>query len=173
MKHEGWARTPDVSYTEAMANPQGRGAKSTPQTGAAPSAAPASATPPSTTLANPPAASASPASAPSAAPAPADVVLLGPPTADGGGVHILRARNDRLEVGELRALREGQPVSGEIVALEPRAENPRICDVRASYVTPGTGTQKGPAQIATQAYRDRWDDIFGVGDRPAKRTDLN
>ena len=29
-----------------------------------------------------------------------DVVLLGPPTADGTGIHVLRARNQRIETGD-------------------------------------------------------------------------
>ena len=108
-----------------------------------------------------------------------DVVLIGPPTPDGEGVHVLRAREERLEAGELRALREGKPDTGEIVTLEPRQENPRVCDVRSSYVPPalpsakGTAkaaSKKGPAQVATDAYRDHWEEIFGdVSARPPSR----
>lgn len=93
-----------------------------------------------------------------------DVVLLGPPTADGNGVHVLRARNERLEAGELRALREGQPITGEVVSLEPRQDEPRICDVREAWSPPQgavVGSHKGPAQVATSAYRAGWDEIFG------------
>ena len=102
-----------------------------------------------------------------------DVVVLGPPTPDGDGVRVLRARNDRLEAGELRALEEGRPVTGEIVKLEPRKDDPRICDVRESWrpparasaspspPTPTTPTKKkGPAQVASDAYRDGWDKVF-------------
>jgi hypothetical protein len=97
-----------------------------------------------------------------AAPAKTDVVLLGPPTADGDGVHVLRAREQRLEAGELRALREGKPITGEVVSLEPRADNPRVCDVTASY-TPKATRGKGPPQIASSAYRSGWEEIFGGG----------
>ncbi len=97
--------------------------------------------------------------------APADVVVLGPPTADGAGVHVLRARDEKIETGELRALQEGRPIVGEVVSLEPRKENPRVCDVRSSYAPPSTAAaataHKGPARVATQAYRDGWDEIFG------------
>jgi hypothetical protein len=93
----------------------------------------------------------------------ADVVVLGPPTADGGGVHVLRARKERLEAGELRHLEEGRPITGEIVTLAPRKDNPRVCDVKDSYA-PRAGRSspppKGPAQVATQAYRDNWDEVF-------------
>ena len=91
-----------------------------------------------------------------------DVVLIGPPTADGGGVHVLRAREARIETGELRNIEEGRPIVGEVVTLAPRADNPRICDVKDSYVPPGALPQKtkGPAQVATKAYRDNWDEVF-------------
>jgi hypothetical protein len=102
-----------------------------------------------------------------------DVVLLGPPTEDGAGVHVLRARDERLEAGELRNLEEGRPITGEVVTLAPRKDNPRVCDVRESYVPPKTETlqkAKGPAQVATKAYRDNWDETFA---RPRRDIDLN
>lgn len=124
-----------------------------------------------TPAAPPPNAPATATSEPSPSPA-ADVVLLGPPTADGQGIHVLRAREERIEAAELRQLREGQPVSGEIVTLKPRPENPRICDVASSYTPPASSasppssgaspsSRKGPAQVASQAYREGWDEIFG------------
>lgn len=94
-----------------------------------------------------------------------DVVVLGPPTADGDGVHVLRARDERLEAGELRTLREGKPIQGEIVSLAPRKDNPQVCDVKDSWSPPAgatfEGTRKGPAQVASDTYRERWDEIFG------------
>src|SRR4051812_19524663 len=95
---------------------------------------------------------ASPASSASAA---QDVVILGPPTADGAGVHVLRAREEKLEAGELRALEEGKPITGEVVTLAPRKDNPRVCDVKESFCAPST--HKGPAKVATEAYREGWD----------------
>jgi len=92
------------------------------------------------------------------APKPKDVVLLGPPTADGDGVHVLRARDEKLEAGELRALVEGRPVVGEIVSLAPRKDEPRICDVKESWKPPAP--HKGPAQVATEKYRDGWTAVF-------------
>ena len=107
--------------------------------------------------------SASTAAPPSAA---SDVVILGPPTADGAGVHVIRAREERIETGELRPLQEGRPIVGEIVTLKPRDSNPRLCDVTESY-TPSSPhkaqlAHKGPAKVATQAYREGWDEIFGT-----------
>lgn len=104
-----------------------------------------------------------PSASPSSTPASNDVVLLGPPTADGAGVHVLRARDERIETGELRNLEEGRPVTGEIVTLAPRKDNPRICDVRESYAPPKSYPPpklKGPAQVATKEYRDNWDEVF-------------
>jgi hypothetical protein len=90
-----------------------------------------------------------------------DVVVLGPPTADGDGIHVLRARDERLEAGELRALEEGKPIAGELVSLEPRKDDPRVCDVRASWRPPASALKKpGPAQVASQAYRDGWEAVF-------------
>ena len=98
-----------------------------------------------------------------------DVVLLGPPTADGGGVHVIRARDEKVETGELRALQEGRPITGEVVTLSPRQDNPRVCDVTDSYRAPTAASaatssaieHKGPANVATDAYRDGWEQVFG------------
>lgn len=108
----------------------------------------------------------------SSPPAKPDVVLLGPPTSDGGGVHVLRAREERLEAGELRALEEGRPINGEVVTLAPRKDNPRICDVKESYqatAAMAAPKTKGPAQVATKTYRDNWDQVFA----PRRAADLN
>jgi hypothetical protein len=108
-----------------------------------------------------------------AAPLAQDVVILGPPTADGAGVHVLRAREETLEAGELRALEEGKPITGEIVTLSPRKDNPRVCDVKDSYRPPSLSAathkalaHKGPAKVATEAYREGWDEIFGKKPAP-------
>jgi hypothetical protein len=96
-----------------------------------------------------------------------DVVLLGPPTADGGGVHVLRARDEKVETGELRALQEGRPITGEVVTLSPRQDNPRVCDVTDSFRAPSAASassameHKGPANVATDAYREGWEEVFG------------
>lgn len=122
-----------------------------------------------------------PAASASSAPAASnDVVLLGPPTADGAGVHVIRAREEGIETGELRALQEGRPITGEIVTLKPRKENPRICDVADSY-SPSSGSRgaqgaghKGPARVASKAYREGWDEIFGSSSTSGKSgSDLN
>ena len=92
-----------------------------------------------------------------------DVVFLQGPTEDGAGMRILRARDDRVEAGEVRPLVEGKPLgSGEIVKLAPRAETPRLCDVEViAKLDEVKRTGPGPAQVATNAYRASWDRVFG------------
>lgn len=105
---------------------------------------------------------------------PRDVVLLGPPTADGEGVHVLRAREDRVEAGEVRPLKEGASIHGEVVKLTPRKDAPQVCDVDVTYAPPARSSAstrgKGPAQVATSSYRNGWDEIFGAtkAERPSK-----
>jgi hypothetical protein len=104
-------------------------------------------------------------------PAP-DVVYLHGPTEDGDGVRVLRARQGKVEVGEVRPIAEGKPLSGEIVTLRPRDGAPRVCDVKVEYA-PATEARaegtKGPAQVATAKYRDNWDAIFGAHGPSAKK----
>lgn len=115
-----------------------------------------------------------PSPSPSPERSPTDIVFLGPPTADGAGVHVLRAREERLEAGELRTLQEGRPIAGEVLTLAPRKDNPRVCDVRESYAPPtARHASKGPAKVATDAYRDGWDEVFGKNPPPSRGTDMN
>jgi len=108
--------------------------------------------------------------------APSDVALIHGVTPE-GDLRILRKRNDRLELGGVRALREGMPITGEVVRLTPRKEFPLLCDVATELAAPERPadvaeargeSRKGPAQVATDRYRDNWDVIFS---RP--RTELN
>lgn len=100
-------------------------------------------------------------------------MLVGPPTEDGAGFHVLRARDERLEAGELRALQEGKPIAGEVVSLKPRANDPRICDVTSSFAPAGPAGRKGPAQVATDRYRDRWEEIFAKKSEDPDTRSLN
>jgi hypothetical protein len=95
---------------------------------------------------------------------PRDVVFVRGPSDDGQGVNILRLRDDRVETGELRAAKDGQPIHGELVKLEQRPEHERLYDVEVlaeAPHAPALGPRKGPAKVATEAYRDGWDQIFG------------
>jgi hypothetical protein len=102
-----------------------------------------------------------------------DVVMLHGRTDDGEGTRVLRARPGRLEAGEVRPLREGKPlVAGEVVRLERRQDHPQLHDVHVQHVIkrsdvqsssspPATVDHNGPAQVATDAYRESWDRTFG------------
>ena len=107
-----------------------------------------------------------------------DVVLLHSPTEDGKGVRVLRAREGRIEAGEIRAVESGRPLQGDIVRLKPREKTPQICDVEVQYAhtsaesTTAAGDTKshvGPAKVASAAYRTSWDRIFGE----SRKDDLN
>jgi hypothetical protein len=94
-----------------------------------------------------------------------DVLLVGPPTGDGEGFKVLRRREETLEVGELRNVKEGKPIHGDLVKLTPREGEERLFDV--DVIVPkkalAADTQrKGPAQVATDTYRDNWDQIFAA-----------
>jgi hypothetical protein len=92
----------------------------------------------------------------------ADVVLLAGPTDDGEGIRVIRSRDERLESGEVRPLKDGKPLgSGEVVRLAPRAGSPRVCDVEVLARVGAPERTGGPPKVATNAYRDSWERIFG------------
>jgi hypothetical protein len=105
-----------------------------------------------------------------------DVVLLHGATVDGEGARVLRARPGHLEAGEVRPLRQGQPLApgGEVVRLVERAGTPCLYDVKVDYQVsskahePGDRATGGPAQVATRAYRESWERTFAPvrDDRP-------
>ena len=91
-------------------------------------------------------------------------------TADGEGLQILRARDNRLELGAIRPLREGVPITGEVVTLRPRPSFPALYDVEVQLKAPQTTADRqtaraalphaGPARVATDDYRRNWDAIW-------------
>lgn len=94
---------------------------------------------------------------------PKDVVLVYSRTEDGEGAHVLRARDGHLETGEVRALREGAPLHGvELVTLRARQDSPVLFDVEVQYDGRGTESHAGPARVASRAYRENFDAIFGT-----------
>jgi len=113
-----------------------------------------------------------PTAAPAASPSPPppsspDVALVHRVTPD-GTVHVIRRRGDTLEAGALQPLREGAPIQGEVLSLRPRESCPALCDVDVLYTPPAVTKpaaapatrRKGPAQVATDEYRDNWDSIW-------------
>lgn len=115
-----------------------------------------------------------------AAPAVPDVALIHGVTPDGEGLKILRARGDRVEIGAVRPLREGVPITGEVVTLRPRANFPALCDVetlfkpaeaageRQAPSAPAIAQRTGPAQVATDEYRRNWDAIWNRSEAKSK-----
>ena len=104
-----------------------------------------------------------------------DVALIHGRTADGQGLRILRQREHRLELGEVRPLKEGHPIHGEVVTLRPRPSFPWLCDVTVELPARAPGgdvvrreRKSGPAQVATDSYRQNWDVVFS-----RSRTALN
>lgn len=123
-----------------------------------------------------------------------DVVLLGGPTEDGAGVHVLRKQGDTLSAGELRGLEHGKAIVGEVVTLKPREGMPMVCDVQTEVAGPSetksepvTKTQSatkaaaakpavaksprshaGPARVSSPSYRKGWNAIWG-----SKKSTLN
>lgn len=97
-----------------------------------------------------------------------DVVLVHSKVEDGEGWRVLRAREGRVEAGVIRTAEEGKPIHGELVRLAPRPGVPEgapIFDAEVQYAAPAAGRGR-PAQVATTAYRDHWDEIFGARERP-------
>lgn len=92
-----------------------------------------------------------------------DVALIHGRTEDGKGLKILRRRQDRIEAGAVVPLTPGKPIAGEVVRLEPRKESPLLCDVHVEYAPPvePRPTSAGPAQVASDRYRENWDQVFG------------
>ncbi len=97
---------------------------------------------------------ASPAEAPSTKPT--DRLLVH--SRSDHGYRVLRQRGDQVELGELRGLQEGKPITGEMVNLSP-TDHERVFDVETVHAPPRRG--KGPPMVATTTYRAGWDAIFG------------
>jgi hypothetical protein len=87
-----------------------------------------------------------------------------------------RSADAPVEAGLLRGLREGQPITGEVVKLtQTNAESP-VFDVDVQLAAPTTtaslaATHKGPTRVTSDAYRSGWDEIFG--DPAVDRSTLN
>jgi hypothetical protein len=98
-----------------------------------------------------------------------DVALIHGRTADGEGLRVVRQREQRVELAEVRPLKHGQPIVGEVVTLKPRPHFQLLCDVSVELPRPAAaGAHKGPVQVATDTYRDNWEAVFA---RP--RSELN
>ncbi|WP_437959928.1 hypothetical protein WME76_09940 [Sorangium sp. So ce119] len=99
-------------------------------------------------------------------PAPAatqDVVFIHSPVEQGEGFRVIRSREDRIEIGELRPTEHGRPLTGELVKLTQRSEHARLFDVEVLLPAQrgSEAARSGPAQVATDTYRSNWEAIFG------------
>jgi hypothetical protein len=114
-----------------------------------------------------------------------DVVLLHSPAESGEGIRVVRKRDDSIELGELRPMREGQPIHGEVVRLTQREEHALLFDCEVVVPSqarkeakaqapeaeakreeprerePTAMQHKGPPRVTSDAYRGGWELIFG------------
>jgi hypothetical protein len=104
-----------------------------------------------------------------AAPA-GDVAMVLDRTEDAQGFRVLRRREgvDQVEFGTMRPLQEGRPIDGEVISLQPREDLPFLYNVKTELADPHAAdraqrrlTSDGPAQVATEQYRQGWDAIWG------------
>jgi hypothetical protein len=98
-----------------------------------------------------------------------DVVFVHSPAEGGEGYRVIRKRDDVVEMGEIRSVQEGRPLHGDLVKLRPRKEHDRLFDVETILTREEAGTARphaGPAQVATDAYRENWEAIFGRREEP-------
>ncbi|MBM4363196.1 MAG: hypothetical protein FJ104_10985 [Deltaproteobacteria bacterium] len=95
-----------------------------------------------------------------------DLFLVAGRERDGDGVVGLRAREDGVELGVARPLREGRPLGrGELVRLTPRAESPLLFDAETELDlgasgegepgAPGAGVRPGERRAEASARRGR------------------
>jgi hypothetical protein len=95
-----------------------------------------------------------------------DVALVYSRSEDGKAYGIVRKRKQEIQLGTLRHLEEGKPIHGELVRLRPRDDSPVLFDVETDpdgAALNGAGVNKpthGPAQVATEQYRQGWDSIW-------------
>lgn len=105
-----------------------------------------------------------------------DLALIHGRTPDGEGLRIIRKRADQLEIGAVHPLKEGVPITGEVVSLKPRPEFPLLCEVKTELVAPkpaereeaGARARSGPPQVATDRYRENWDRIWNGKNVPER-----
>lgn len=97
-----------------------------------------------------------------------DVALIQGKTPDGEALRVIRKRRERIELAVVKPLEHGVPITGEVVSLKPRPEFPLLCDVKVELEAPEQAKKDvsarpahgGPAQVATDRYRENWDRIW-------------
>jgi hypothetical protein len=99
-------------------------------------------------------------------PAP-DFAILGGPTEDGEGTHLVRFRDGSISAGELRPVKEGEPVTHrELVRLHPIDAERRVMRVETLHAPPAlppespTPSLSRPARVSNERYPKNYDAIF-------------
>ncbi len=91
-----------------------------------------------------------------------DVVTIGPDL--GGGIHpaVRHDANHQVSLGMLHVLKDGEPLRDDTLILQKNGEGSEY-DVVAEVSAKGEVTESrgGPAMVATKAYRNGWENIFG------------
>jgi len=89
-----------------------------------------------------------------------DLMALGPETAQGLRPYLRHTADCQVKAGLIRPMREGEPMVGGGVCLEHK-EGHVYAVVHEVPSMVATMDRSGPAQVATDDYRQGWDRIFG------------
>jgi len=100
-----------------------------------------------------------------------DVLFAYGKTEAGDGYRVVRSRENRLEIGELRELSQHKPIHGDLVKLSPVEGVDKLYDVEVLLESAKTRTTTGPPRVSNALYRERWEDIFGG--EPSDPSELN
>jgi len=96
-------------------------------------------------------------------PAP-DFAILGGPTDDGQGTHLVRFRDGEVSAGEIRPVKDGEPVTHrELVRLHPLEGEQRVVRVETLHEPqqlPADAPKSRPARVSNARYRENYDAIF-------------
>jgi hypothetical protein len=94
-----------------------------------------------------------------------DFAILGGPTEDGEGTHLVRIRDGAISAGEIRPVKEGEPVTHrELVRLHPLDPERRVMRVETLHAPapspPQNTSLSRPARVSNDRYRKNYDAIF-------------
>ena len=108
-----------------------------------------------------------------------DLMILHSVTKDGKAIQAVRSRPGRLDMAELRPLKDGQDVSHcEVITLKPHKDMPIVCDVDVLYSPDKkesdqpSSNHAGPPVVTTDAYRKNWNRVFSTSMRKKPKNPL-
>jgi hypothetical protein len=95
------------------------------------------------------------------------VIALAPPN-ERGEQRVLRARADgRVCAGALVPMRDGRPFPAGAEVVQLSDAKGRTAHATTLYTAPSPAAARGgPAKVATTAYREGWDQVFGTKEAP-------